>query len=199
MGQDFFLVRFLNEEDYHAALLGGPRMIGDHYLSVREWQPNFHPEEASIDKIIAWVRIPGLPIEYYHSIFYNKLGNRLGKLIGVDELTENATREKFARLGVELDLLKPLISIFKIISKYWHIEYEGLHLVCFNCGLYGHRVEECKQGRNGEVQAIPSHEMKKRPDGVRNNADVVEDLPIQAEVLYNSGPWKLVNKPLRGK
>lgn len=59
LGHDFFLIKFNNEEDFQSALLGRPSMIGDNYLSVREWQSNFDPAEASSDKIIAWVRFMG--------------------------------------------------------------------------------------------------------------------------------------------
>jgi hypothetical protein len=62
LGKDNFLVYFTNEEDYTKALEDGPWLIYDHYLIAREWTPNFHPNNAKIEKAAVWVRISGLPI-----------------------------------------------------------------------------------------------------------------------------------------
>ncbi|KAJ6976722.1 hypothetical protein NC653_028781 [Populus alba x Populus x berolinensis] len=35
-------------------------MVADHYLTVKQWHPNFDPSEAMIDKIAVWVRLPDL-------------------------------------------------------------------------------------------------------------------------------------------
>lgn len=87
-----------------------------HTLTGNE-MPNFEPTDAIIDKIITWVRIPGFPIEYYHSLFLNWMGNHLGRKVKVDEMTESALRGKFARICVELDLSKLLIPKFKMQRK----------------------------------------------------------------------------------
>jgi hypothetical protein len=55
LGGEYFLVYFTNEEDYNHALEDGPWMIYDHYLIAREWSPNFHPSDATIEKAAVWV------------------------------------------------------------------------------------------------------------------------------------------------
>jgi hypothetical protein len=40
-------------------------------------------------------------------------------------------------------MLKPLLAKFRIGRRIHRIEYEGLHTICFSCGKYGHRMEEC--------------------------------------------------------
>lgn len=44
LGNEYYLARFINEEDYDRALLGGPWLIVDHYLTVQQWRPNFDPD-----------------------------------------------------------------------------------------------------------------------------------------------------------
>ena len=56
IGNGFFMVKFSNREDCSNALTGGPWMIFDHYLTVRPWEPLFHPWRATIDKVAVWVR-----------------------------------------------------------------------------------------------------------------------------------------------
>ncbi|KAI9078536.1 hypothetical protein K1719_039474 [Acacia pycnantha] len=46
----FFVVKFTNKDDYRNALTGGPWMIFDHYLTIRPWEPLFHPLRAAIDR-----------------------------------------------------------------------------------------------------------------------------------------------------
>ena len=58
--------------------------------------------------------------------------------IGIDYATNTISRGPYARICVEIDLLKPLVAKFKMRRRVRRVEYEGLHLVCFGCGLYGH-------------------------------------------------------------
>lgn len=44
-------------------------MVMDHYLIVKEWVPNFDPVLDTTEKVIMWVRLPGLSAEYYNRIF----------------------------------------------------------------------------------------------------------------------------------
>lgn len=47
LGNEFFLARFSAIEDYEFALTGGPWVVFDHYLTVRQWQEEFNPHTAS--------------------------------------------------------------------------------------------------------------------------------------------------------
>lgn len=65
----YYVARFHLKEDYDYALTGGPWPIADHYLTVMKWRPNFKPAEDVITKVAAWVRIPGLSLEYFSNLF----------------------------------------------------------------------------------------------------------------------------------
>lgn len=144
LGEDFYLVKFWIEDDLSFVLHGGPWLIFDHYLTIRKWQPDFDPSKASIERVAVWVRFPSLPIEYYDSSFMKWIKNVMGNSVRVDSTTEGKSRGKYARLCVEVDLSKPLMSQYILEGEQHHIEYEGIHLVCFECGCYGHRKENCK-------------------------------------------------------
>jgi len=53
IGHDYYVTRFTNLEDYDHVVTNGPWMIGDNYLVIREWVPNFVPEEDTITKLTA--------------------------------------------------------------------------------------------------------------------------------------------------
>jgi hypothetical protein len=141
LGYEYFLIYFTNEEDYTKALEDGPWLIYDHYLIAREWRPNFHPSNATIEKVVVWVRISELPIEYYDAKILHYIGNRIGKTVKVDRNTLFQERGKYARVCVEVDLNKPLLAMFELKEEVYKVEYEGLHLLCRTCGKFGHFAE----------------------------------------------------------
>lgn len=84
-----------------------------------------------------------MPGDYYDKKFFFNLGNKIGKAIKVDDLTLRRTRTMYARMCVEVDLNTPLLPSYVVDGNALKIEYEGLHLICFNCGKFGHSTEQC--------------------------------------------------------
>ncbi|KAL4314812.1 hypothetical protein AHAS_Ahas15G0122500 [Arachis hypogaea] len=70
-------------------------------------------------------------------------------MLKVDELTSIHSRGKFARICVEIDLRKKIVPSFTALGKDFNIVYERLHQICFNCGKYGHRIEQCSESMTG--------------------------------------------------
>lgn len=142
---DFFLVTFSHEDDLNHALTEGPWLIYDHCLIVRPWRPNFHPTSESIDEVSVWARLSGLPIEYYDKKVMEFIGNRIGKIVRVDKTTLSHQKGKYAWMCVEVDLKKPLLATFELNVRNYKIEYEGLHLLCLNCGKFVHYLDGCPE------------------------------------------------------
>ena len=57
-----------------------------------------------------------------------KVGSKLGNLIKVNNATNNVSWGHYACICVEVDLLKPLVSKFRL-KRIRKLEYEGIHLV----------------------------------------------------------------------
>ncbi|KAL9419379.1 hypothetical protein AB3S75_037193 [Citrus x aurantiifolia] len=147
---DFYLVRFKNEGDADHALTSGPWTIMGHYLTVQPWSTHFDSSKGEIDKVVAWIRLPGMALHYYHKKILRRLGQIIGSVIRIDYNTESAQRGKFARIAVEIDLKSPLISQFQLDGKVQRVEYENLSIICFHCGKYGHYMESCSdKEKNG--------------------------------------------------
>ncbi|KAM1974363.1 hypothetical protein ACFX15_039269 [Malus domestica] len=90
-----------------------------------------------------WVRIMGVPIEYFNVWAMRKIGSVLGKLLKIDVNTNSQYRGKFARICVEIDVTKPLEAFIQINDRWYNLEYEGMPKICFGCGRYGHKRESC--------------------------------------------------------
>jgi len=192
IGCDYYVTRFTNDEDYEHVLTQGPWMLGDNYLVIREWVPNFVPEEDHVTRLTAWVRIPRLSVEYFNKFFLlEKIGKKIGRVIRVDDTTANVERGQYTRLCVDVDLTKPLLSKFRLNGRVWRIQYEGLKLICFHCGKYGHKDDVCPlsstvQSEGGNVQ---------HPDHAASGS-VLATRPEEDE-LY--GSWMMVKRPIRRK
>lgn len=143
LGHGFFLTRFYLRDDYEAKLKKGPWFIGEHFLSIRPWEPNFRPESANVTSVAVWIRVNELPIEYYNSEALLQIGKSIGNVLRVDTHTANEARGRFARLCVQIDVDKPLVTAVLIGKFEQPVCYEGIQRLCFSCGKMGHRKEGC--------------------------------------------------------
>jgi len=194
IGFDYYVTRFSEREDYEYVLTQGPWMLGDNYVVIREWVPNFVPEETPITCLTAWVRIPQLSVEYFNKQFLlEKIGCKIGKVLRVDDTTANVERGQYTRLSVEVDLTKPLLSKFRLNGRIWRIQYEGLRMICFKCGKQGHKEESCPLTHQENLQGSPA----KSKDHNADAQDTMHMVSCENNQLY--GSWMLVKKPVRRK
>lgn len=218
MHDDFFMVRFSDEGDYRHALFEGPCRVLDHYLMVQRWRPLFDTTDHKVQKLAVWVRIQNLSLELYNDKFLWRVGSSLGTMLEVDEHTSIHSRGRFARLCVEVDLQRELVPSFTALGKEFKIEYEGLHLICFGCGKYGHRLESCperkmikeKSENTTSALALPlamvggGTSNSGNPDVDPKSPTIPHDInqnPANSGDVKGSmfGPWMLAKKPLRRK
>ena len=116
----FFLTQFSLKEDYKLILNKGPWFIGEHFLSIRPGEPNFHPELANVNLVAVWVRLNALPIEYYNSEALLHIGRSIGHVLMIDSHTATETRGRFARICIQVGVDKPLVTTV-LIGKFEHI------------------------------------------------------------------------------
>lgn len=109
--------------------------------------PNFVAETEVIKSLPTWVRFPVLSVEYYSEKWLRRAGDRISKTIKVDDTMRATTRGKFARVCVEVDLTKPVKAGYRMRGRQWHLQYEGLHELCFVYGQYRHREASCHMGK----------------------------------------------------
>lgn len=72
-----------------------------------------------------------------------RIAEKIGRPIKVDHATSLTNRGMFARMCIEVDITKPLKSKFMVKRKVMTVEYEGMHMICFHCGIYCHNKEGC--------------------------------------------------------
>ncbi|XP_057719866.1 uncharacterized protein LOC130934296 [Arachis stenosperma] len=181
------------------------------------WEPNFNPLEATIDKVTAWVRLPGLPIELYDRTMLRQIGNLIGRTTKVDNNTADMSRGKFARLCVEVDLTKPLLGRYLINGREYHIEYEGIHHICFTCERVDYDQQHCPNNKRKEETTKKQQENQNAESntGVQQENNNKKQQDLQKEKASTSkndmgkqvinennsslGEWMVVQRPKREK
>lgn len=141
--RQFFMIRFEREEEYMAALTGGPWRAFGSYLTAQAWSPEFDPMKDDIVTTPVWVRLSNIPVNFYHRSILMGIARGLGKPVKVDLTTLNFERARFARVCVEVNLMKPLKGSVMINGERYYVAYEGLTNICSSCGIYGHMVHSC--------------------------------------------------------
>ncbi|XP_028799751.1 uncharacterized protein LOC114755052 [Neltuma alba] len=197
IGNGYMSATFQDWDDYHFALEGGPWIIQNHYLTIQTWKRNFNPWTEKIKRIAVWVRLPGLPRDYYDKKFFYHLGNKIGKAIKVDEMTLTRARTMYARMCVEIDLNAPLLPAYIVDGNHLKIEYEGLQLICFACGRFGHDKEHCLTKTQKE------HQGEKEQRTPQENTQLVGEVSpaknpekVTEEKFWE---WMIAQYPRRGR
>ena len=144
LGKDFFLIRFTHVEDCHNVMERGPWFIGEHFLTIRPWEPNFRPSTADPLTVAVWVWFTGLPMKYYEAPVLKGIGQAIGRVLRIDTCIASESRDCYARLCSQVDLEKPLISTIPIGELEQAVECEGLNMLCFSCGRIGLHRGTCQ-------------------------------------------------------
>lgn len=174
LGYDFYVVKMTSQEDLDKILLNGPWFIGDNFLSVQRWKPNFHPAISTITARAVWVRLADLPMKYYDPAALLEIAKRIGKPLKIDSITLAKSRGRFARFCVEISVDTPLVTSVALGQFHIKVQYENLQQICYLCGRIGHEKQHCS---------------------LRLERMVVEDtqqLGKEHEGLF--GPWMMVDK-----
>ncbi|KAL4289685.1 hypothetical protein GQ457_14G019120 [Hibiscus cannabinus] len=98
---------------------------------------------ASPSRLMAWIRLLGLPLTLYKRNFIEAIGSQVGSVIKINFQFDNGCRGHFTRMAVSLNLHQPLVSKLIINGRPKIVEYESLPTVCFHCGIYGHLHDIC--------------------------------------------------------
>ncbi|KAK9200137.1 hypothetical protein WN944_015333 [Citrus x changshan-huyou] len=189
---NYCLIRFCAAGDAIDDMTKGPWIILGHYLTVQPWTPDFDSKSTDLNHAIVWIRLPGLAMHLYHQKTLQKIGCLVGEVIKFDDNTELLTRGKFARIVVRISLVQPLVSQVEINGRVQKIEYEGLPVICFKCGRYGHHSETCSSNTN---EGNPTGDYTNSQDQQRaERTEPQEDRRVEVSHLEPFGPWMIASK-----
>ncbi|KAL0356485.1 UNVERIFIED_CONTAM: hypothetical protein Scaly_1334200 [Sesamum calycinum] len=115
-------------------------------MRVFKWSPTFTPDQES-SIVPVWVNFSELPAHLFYKDAIFSIASIVGTPLQMADSTYNQSKFSWARVCIEIDLLKPLLEDFdiqiedrKIIQK---IEYEKIPHYCSLCKHVGHQALEC--------------------------------------------------------
>ena len=183
---NYFLVRFRSATDVVDALTKGPWIIMGHYLTVQPWTSSFDFNTTDMEQVNVWIRLLGLAVHLYNRKVLQQLGELVGTVIRIDSNTSTSVRGRFARIVVHFSLAKPLISQFVLDGKVQKVEYEGLPVICFTCGRYGHSSSSCKDSNS----ANNSGEGAQPQPNMQPQGNIIQ-LDEHCNIASNAEPFRL--------
>nr|POE69593.1 uncharacterized protein CFP56_14399 [Quercus suber] len=194
LGFDFFLIKFELSEDVDYILKGGPWFIGQNFLTIRQWEPEFQASSATLSFVAVWVRLPELPIEFYEHNALLKIGRAIGPVLRIDANTADGVRGRFARLCVQVNLDKPLEKTIYLGKLKQVIQYEGIRTLCFECGRIGHYREACPfvvREYSTSTQGSSENNGQEEQNPGAGNSEMEKNVRGQKE---DYGEWMLVTR-----
>jgi hypothetical protein len=180
----FYMVKCELLADRENIVSEGPWMLFDHYLAVARWTPDFASPQAKVEKTLVWIRFPGLNLLYYDESVLLGLASVVGTPIKVDNNTLKVERGRFARICVEIDLTLPVVGKVNVNGHWYKVQYEGLHIICGNCGCYGHHTRDCSKNSVQQTPTDPT--TKEHGDRTEVSAGTQEQDAVQNKESANS-------------
>ncbi|XP_075633942.1 uncharacterized protein LOC142606488 [Castanea sativa] len=130
LGNDYFLFKFYNSDDYDKVLKGGPWFVEKLFLAIKPWEPYFRAFGDNLTSVAVWVRFSELPIEFYYMEVLKEIGSAIGPVLQIDSYTATSSRGSYARLCIQIEFNKPLITSIRIDKMVQQVKYEGISTLC---------------------------------------------------------------------
>lgn len=147
-------------------LHGGPYAVDGALLSLCRWEPGLSFEHIRVTKILMWVQLKGLPIEYFNPIGGKAAAEMIGEVQEVRISREDYRNMGYLRAKVWINPHSPLIPGFYLTLKTGRLiwiacTYETLHKFCRKCGRIGHSSNGCEIGTKTELEVYLNMEFQR--------------------------------------
>jgi hypothetical protein len=89
-----------------------------------------------------WIKLPGIPMEFWIVQYLCVIGNQLGKTILMDDSFLYEGYRSIARILVDLDVSRGIFETIDLVFKEKRysqmLDYVNIPFLCLRCHLYGH-------------------------------------------------------------
>jgi len=147
----FFVVQFEKQEECQKVITQGPWFWGRAGLFITPWFPEFDANSMVVTKMPVWVRLPNLPLPFWHHMVLEDIGNLLGTFIKRDPDRNDQGLFTYARICVEIDLSKGLPDRMHLQYEKFKwlqiLDYENTAFRCRFCYVTGHLQDTCPLAR----------------------------------------------------
>lgn len=142
---------FTNDEDFTIWFKRSVKIDGLQ-MWLQKWSPDFKLEE-DLPIVPVLVLLPQLPFHLHTWYYLRQITREIGTPLEMDTATRSKTRPSMAKVRVEVDLLKPLLTSVWVGDKdedspikgfVQKVEYEYAPKFCKHCKKLGHSLVNCR-------------------------------------------------------
>ncbi|XP_057849635.2 uncharacterized protein LOC131060417 [Cryptomeria japonica] len=200
-GNNYFLVVFSCMSDRDRVFEGGPYFYNRVGLFVKPWHPRFNSADDLPSRVLVWIRLPRLPLEFWREDILHQIAALHGKLVVFAHQSLDKNVISYAHICVDIDLNKPLSdSLESCLGSSWiqQLDYESLPFHCRVCHDYGHLQRQCPRdfkgnsGSSGESASSSGLKMDNAGKGKAPTDDVGKE-KVKTDNVSNGKA--LVNAP----
>jgi hypothetical protein len=146
----WLIFAFPTENTMLEVLGGGPYYVFGRPLILKVMPDFFDFTSPDMTKMPTWVRFPNLPLRCWTPLCLSKLASVIGKPIHYDDPTTNMIRLSYARVLIEVDLLRALPNSDNVVLPNGsplaqQVLYESLPRFCKLCNVWGHNATACRK------------------------------------------------------
>lgn len=114
MDDNLFLFKFANLRDKERVIDVGPWSFDNQMLVVQDYDGDLRPSDYKFERALVWTKVYGLPMNLLNMDVAGKIGNKIGKLVMVDNSKTRSGWAKNVRMRVEINFTKPLLRFVTI-------------------------------------------------------------------------------------
>lgn len=107
----------------------------------------YSPDKEKLLEAPIWVRLFGLPDEFWDLETLEGIGNTIRKFVKIAEATKRGKYNSFARICVYMNLAEPIPDTVEVEyhDEVWKqlVDYEHIPFRCRNCHEYDHLYKQC--------------------------------------------------------
>lgn len=180
----FFIVVFSNLEDKERTFKGGPYFMNNVGLFMRHWEDYYNPDQEKMLEAPIWVRLFGLPVEFWDPEILESIGNTIGTFVKVAETTKRGKYTSYARICVYMNIAEPPPEFIELEyhDKIWQqpMDYEHIPFRCRRCHEYGHLFKQCPMN-NAEEIVRKQEEGQRRTEGAEEGEEGFKEIHRKKE------------------
>lgn len=146
IAEEHLIVHFRSGVDCGEAI-EGPWFVARQLLVMEVREPDFVPGRKVITKIMVWLCLPVLPMEFWMPSMILAITAEIDEPLAIDYFIDLLQKTKYARIRVEINSVKPLKPWILVRGKKGIFRqtfvYENLPIMCHQCGHLGHTNGGC--------------------------------------------------------